>query len=246
MSWLLSPAPAGLLQWSRPPAWWYTRKISEKLPGQRKGKEKRQHLTQRNFQHYIIAPPPGYSYSKSREGVWLLDDVEIGGKSKTTFLAVLCTFFYLISQSDFSKWSKLLTLHVSKIPILPNPSPPPPFTIIHPALLIWKGAQLAMGHHPMQWCQTPVSIIRKLCLGSNISTAAHKSIPTILYSMISVIRGAFFLTRSHSELTKDNVLPSGYVKIFRTVTRNAINKSVWRKKDCSWLPLNKHAMNIFI
>ena len=25
-----------------------------------------------------------------------------------------------------------------------------------------------------------------------------------------------------------------------------MNKSVWRKKDCSWLPLNKHAMNIFI
>ena len=33
---------------------------------------------------------------------------------------------------------------------------------------------------------------------------------------------------------------------FRTVTRNAVNKSVWRKKDCSWLPLNKHAMNIWL
>ena len=33
---------------------------------------------------------------------------------------------------------------------------------------------------------------------------------------------------------------------FRTVTRNAVNKSVWRKKDCFWLPLNKHAMNIWL
>jgi len=48
------------------------------------------------------------------------------------------------------------------------------------------------------------------------------------------------------ELTEDHVLPSAYVEIFRTVTRNAVNKSVWRKKDCFWLPLNKHAMNIFI
>ena len=32
---------------------------------------------------------------------------------------------------------------------------------------------------------------------------------------------------------------------FITVTRNAVNKSVWRKEDCSWLPLNKPAMNIW-
>ena len=32
-----------------------------------------------------------------------------------------------------------------------------------------------------------------------------------------------------------------YFKISRTVTRNALNKSVWRKKDCFW-----HTMNIFI
>ena len=60
-------------------------------------------------------------------------------------------------------------------------------------------------------------------------------------------RGAFFrLTHSHHELTKDHVLTNAYVKIFRTVTRNAVNERVWRKKDCSWLPLNKHALNIFI
>ena len=55
----------------------------------------------------------------------------------------------------------------------------------------------------------------------------------------------FRLTCSHPELTEDHVLTSAYVKIFRTVTKNAVNKSVWRKKDCSWLPLNKHAMNIW-
>ena len=46
---------------------------------------------------------------------------------------------------------------------------------------------------------------------------------------------SFCLTCSHPELTEDHVL-----------TRNAINKSVWRKKDCFWLPLNKYAMNIWI
>ena len=34
-----------------------------------------------------------------------------------------------------------------------------------------------------------------------------------------------------------------YVKIFRTVTRNAVNKGVWREKNCYWPPLNKYAMN---
>ena len=40
----------------------------------------------------------------------------------------------------------------------------------------------------------------------------------------------FRLTCSHPELTEDHLLTSAYVKIFRTVTRNAVNKSVWRKK----------------
>ena len=59
-------------------------------------------------------------------------------------------------------------------------------------------------------------------------------------------RGQGCIFRSHLELTKDHVLTSAYVKILRTVTRNAVNKSVWRKKDYSWLPLNKHAMNIWL
>ena len=36
----------------------------------------------------------------------------------------------------------------------------------------------------------------------------------------------FRLTCSHPDLTKDHVLTSAYVKFFRTVTRNAVNKSV--------------------
>ena len=36
----------------------------------------------------------------------------------------------------------------------------------------------------------------------------------------------FRLTCSHPELTEDHVLTSAYVKIFKTVTRNAVNKSV--------------------
>ena len=68
-----------------------------------------------------------------------------------------------------------------------------------------------------------------------------------IHSWVYDNQGCIFrLTCSHPELTKDRVLTSAYVKIFRTVTRNAVNKSVWRKKDCSWLPLNKHAMIIFI
>ena len=61
------------------------------------------------------------------------------------------------------------------------------------------------------------------------------------------LQGCIFrLTCSDPELTEDHVLTSAYVKIFRTVTRNAVNKSVWSKNDCFWLPLNKHTMNIWL
>ena len=53
-------------------------------------------------------------------------------------------------------------------------------------------------------------------------------------------------TCSYPELTEDHVLTRAYVKIFRIVTRNAVNKSFWRKKDCSWPPSNKYAMNIWL
>ena len=36
----------------------------------------------------------------------------------------------------------------------------------------------------------------------------------------------FRLTCSHPDLTKDHVLTSAYVKFFRTVTRNVVNKGV--------------------
>ena len=63
----------------------------------------------------------------------------------------------------------------------------------------------------------------------------------------SLLQGCIFrLTCSYPELTEDHVLTSAYVKFFRTVTINAVNKSAWRKKDCSWLPKNKHAMNIWL
>ena len=70
---------------------------------------------------------------------------------------------------------------------------------------------------------------------------------TLWSLMVALHQGCIFrLMCSHPELTKDNVLTSAYVKIFRTLTRNAINKSVVRKKDCSWLQLNKNAMNIWL
>ena len=56
----------------------------------------------------------------------------------------------------------------------------------------------------------------------------------------------FRLTCSYPELTEDHVLTSVYVKIFRIVTRNAVNKSFWRKKNCSRPLLNKYAMNIWL
>ena len=67
-------------------------------------------------------------------------------------------------------------------------------------------------------------------------------------------KALLFVTCLHSGVHFSlDVLPSwadrgssAYVKIFRTVTRNAVNKSVWRKKDCSWPPLNKYAMNIWL
>ena len=36
----------------------------------------------------------------------------------------------------------------------------------------------------------------------------------------------FRLMCSHRELTKDHVLTSAYVKVFITVTRNAVNESI--------------------
>ena len=49
--------------------------------------------------------------------------------------------------------------------------------------------------------------------------------------LVILIQGCIFrLTCSHPELTKDHVLTSAYVKIFRTVTRNAV-KRVFEGKE---------------
>ena len=53
------------------------------------------------------------------------------------------------------------------------------------------------------------------------------TIHTTLHIREGIKQGCIFrLTCSHPELTEDHVLTSAYVKIFRTVTRNAVNKSV--------------------
>ena len=50
---------------------------------------------------------------------------------------------------------------------------------------------------------------------------------TLVENIIVRDQGCIFrLSCSHRELTKDHVLTSVYVKIFTTVTRNAVNKSV--------------------
>ena len=77
-------------------------------------------------------------------------------------------------------------------------------------------------------------------------TQIHRSDTQMVLYLYFGRQGCIFrLTCSHRELTKDHVLTSAYVIFFRTVTQNAVYKSVWREKDCSWLPLNKHAINIW-
>ena len=48
----------------------------------------------------------------------------------------------------------------------------------------------------------------------------------VSFFLIVCVTDIFRLTCSHPELTEDHVLTSAFVKIFRTVTRNAVNKSV--------------------
>ena len=64
--------------------------------------------------------------------------------------------------------------------------------------------------------------------GTWLGTLSDKLFETSkIYSMDMSMQGCIFrLTCSHPELTEDHVLTSAYVKIFRTVTRNAVNKSV--------------------
>ena len=57
----------------------------------------------------------------------------------------------------------------------------------------------------------------------------HSNLYQVEYAVkcLSSLQGCIFhLPCSQFELTKDYVFTSAYVKIFRTVTRNAVNKSV--------------------
>ena len=104
-----------------------------------------------------------------------------------------------------------------------------------PENVIFRGLSFSLGHFGQQAPDSHVSQLQ-----NGVSTS-------FLPPFIVDIQGwIFHLTCSHPELTEDHVLTSAYVRIFRTVTRNAVNKSVWRKKDCSWPPLNKYAMNIWL
>ena len=87
-------------------------------------------------------------------------------------------------------------------------------------------------------------LILLLCGGRVWKPTLYEAFLIIEFVMV---QGCMFrLTCSYPELTEDHVFTSAYVKIFRTVTRNAVNKSVWRKKNCSWPPLNKYAVNIWL
>ena len=102
---------------------------------------------------------------------------------------------------------------------------------------MYLACRCTVQHNVFIVCPTP----RSYPVGFMLPRKGKRSMnPTIRQGCI------FRLTCSYPELTKDHVLTSAYVNIFRTVTRNALNKSVWRTKDCFWLPLNKHAMNIWL
>ena len=66
------------------------------------------------------------------------------------------------------------------------------------------------------------------CIHSGIPEYSSSSLLLTTYSISKRLpynQGCIFrLTCSHRELTKDHVLTSAYVKIFRTVTRNAVNR----------------------
>ena len=54
----------------------------------------------------------------------------------------------------------------------------------------------------------------------------YESSTLLRYKELSSQGCIFRLMCSHPELTEDHLLTSAYVKNFRTVTRNAVNKSV--------------------
>ena len=110
--------------------------------------------------------------------------------------------------------------------------------------LFYRGA-LYEGNTKELW-----KILKKSRTGEKIGTIRWRCC-NLTVSKVPIWRDVrqgciFRLKCSHPEVTEDHVLTSAYVKIFRTAARNAINKSVWRKKDSFWLPLLKHAINIWL
>merc|ERR1711963_725042 len=88
-----------------------------------------------------------------------------------------------------------------------------------PENVIFGGLRFSLGHFGQQAPDSHVS---------QLQNGVSKS---FLPPFIVDIQGCIFrLTCSHPELTEDHVVTSAYVKIFRTVTRNAVNKGVCRKK----------------
>ena len=86
--------------------------------------------------------------------------------------------------------------------------------------------------HNSGWPPPSLKRVGFFCKGicTNIDTKIHRVKLSFYVSnvlQIYVGQGCIFrLKCSHPELTKDHVLTSAYVKIFRTVTRNAVNKNV--------------------
>ena len=108
-------------------------------------------------------------------------------------------------------------------------------------LMIWSSSHW--------WAPIPQMICFKLfgCNGQNIMKWKWGSYDDMRI-VTSSYRAAFFVWRapilSWPRITCSQVRMLTFSVTL--VTRNALNKSVWRKKDCFWLPLNKHTMNIFI
>ena len=74
--------------------------------------------------------------------------------------------------------------------------------------------------------QKTVWTVNRCVNGGILSPALVVVCVSGLYCAVLAQGCIFRLTCSHPELTQDPVPTSAYVKIFRTVTRNAINKSV--------------------
>ena len=96
--------------------------------------------------------------------------------------------------------------------------------------------QLIMNRYFHSMCRSHISKVTQThCKLQFCNVASLQRIPTFAGIQGYINRS----TCSYPELTSCHVLTSAYVMIFWAVARNAVNKGVWRKKGCSWLPLNQ-------